>query len=100
MPITKKDIEYISGLARIDLNDQEKEKYTKELSVVLDFIDQLKKANTDKVDPFYQITGPTGIMRKDNNPHNVDRGKINSIMNQAPESEGNFFKVKAVLAKK
>ena len=100
MPITKKDIEYISNLARIDLSDQDKEKYTKELSAILGFIDQLKEVNTEKGEPLYQTTGLTDVVRKDSNPYDIDQGKINSIIDKAPESEGNFFKVKAVLAKK
>ena len=100
MPITEKEIEYVSGLARIDLNSKDKEKYTRELSAVLDFIDQLKKVNTDNIQPLYQTTGLTSITRKDDNPIGVDQGDINSIINQAPESEGNFFKVKSVLSKK
>lgn len=100
MALSKKDIEYVTGLARIELTEKEKEKYTKELSAVLDFVDQLKKADTDEVEPLYQTAGLADMMRKDANPYDIDQGKINSIINQAPESEGNFFKVKSVLTKK
>ncbi len=99
MRLSKKDIEYISGLARLKLNEKEKEKYTKELSAILDFIDQLNKADTDLIEPLYQTTGLINAVRKDENPHGAEQSKINQMMGQAPKVEGNFIKVKPVLNK-
>lgn len=98
IPLTKKDIEYVAGLARIELT--EKEKYTEELSAILGFVDQLNEVNVNGIEPLYQVTGMENIMRNDGESYKADESKINSIMKQAPETDGNFIKVKAVLSKK
>ena len=36
--ITKKEVEYIAKLARLGLSEAEKEKYSKELSGILDYM--------------------------------------------------------------
>jgi len=52
--LTKKDIEYIANLARIELSEKEKEKYTEELSAVLNFIDKLKETDTAKTEDHHK----------------------------------------------
>lgn len=100
MSLTKKDIEYVANLARLELADKEKKKYTEELSVILDFIDQLKEVDVSNIEPLYQTTGLENVMRADGEPYKADEAKTNLIIKQAPETEGNFVKVKAVLSKK
>lgn len=98
--LSKKNIEYVARLARIELTEKEKEKYTKELSAILDFVDQLGEVDTEKIEPLYQTTGLTNVMRKDQHPHGIEESKINEIIKQVPETDGNFVRVKAVLNKK
>ena len=48
MSLTKQQVEHIASLARLELTDQEKEKFTKELSSILDYFEQLKEVDTEK----------------------------------------------------
>ena len=98
--ISKKEIDYVADLARIKLTEKEKENYAEEISAILSFIDKLKNADTSSSEVLYQTTGLTGGTRKDDSGNGTDQSKINSIIDQAPEKEGNFFKVKAILEKK
>ena len=96
------DIKHIAKLARIKLTGKEEEKFGKELSSILDFIDQLNKADTSKIEPAYQITGLVNSFRSDE--HRKDF-KMNEDLNekligQAPHKENRFIKVKSVLNKK
>ncbi|MEK7579596.1 MAG: Asp-tRNA(Asn)/Glu-tRNA(Gln) amidotransferase subunit GatC [Patescibacteria group bacterium] len=99
MPVSKKDLEHIAELARLGLSEPEKEKYSKELSKILDYFDKLKEVDTPK-EP---LRGPTGyvqnIFRKDDWTHPVDPEKIKKIIGQAPEREDNFVKTKPILEK-
>lgn len=97
--ITEKEIEHIARLARLGLSEAEKEKYSKELSGILDYMDKLNKADTENVEPISQITGLENVFRKDENPHEVDAEKIKKIISQAPEREGNFVKTRPILKK-
>ncbi len=85
--ISKKQVEHIAKLARIELTEQEKEKFTKELSSVLDYVEQLKKVDTKKIKSIRQITGLENIMREDKK-------------NKSPKSKvqrGDYIKVPKIL---
>ncbi|NTU70009.1 Asp-tRNA(Asn)/Glu-tRNA(Gln) amidotransferase subunit GatC, partial [bacterium] len=62
--ISNKDVLYISKLARINLKESELDKYQKELSSILDFVSQLNKVNTDKIEPLSSVAGEVNITRE------------------------------------
>jgi len=99
MALSEKDIEHVANLARIELGNKEKKKYTEELSVILDFVNQLQELDTSNIEPLYQVTGLVNSTRKDGKPLFLDGSHIDEMISQAPESENNFIKVKAVLDK-
>ena len=49
--ITKKDIEHIAHLARIEVSEDEIVKFEKDLGGILKFIDQLKGVDTAGIEP-------------------------------------------------
>jgi aspartyl-tRNA(Asn)/glutamyl-tRNA(Gln) amidotransferase subunit C len=93
MKLSKKEVEYIATLARLELSDQEKEKYAEQLSAILDYVEQLNKLSTDKVEPIGHITGVENVMHKDEIKNKLDRE--NMLMN-APDKENGFIKVKSI----
>lgn len=97
--ITKKEVEHIAKLARLGLSEAEKEKYSKELNGILDYMEKLNEVNTENIELTAQVSGLTNIFRKDENPHEADVEKIKKIIGQAPEREGNFVKTKPILEK-
>lgn len=110
--ISLKDIGHIAKLARLDLSDKEKQKYSKELSEILDYMEKLNEVDTKNIEPTSQVTGLTNVFRKDERPteipgfarepspsQEVDVEKIKKIIGQAPEREGNFVKTKPILGK-
>lgn len=99
MSISKKDVEHIAKLARLGLSDKEKDKYSKELSEILDYMKKLSRVDTKSIEPTAQVTGLENIFRKDENPLEVDTEKVKKIIGQAPERENNFIKTKKILDK-
>lgn len=97
--ITKKEVEHVASLARLGLNEKEKEKLSRELSGILDYFEKLKEVDTKDIEPTAQVTGLTNIFRADDNPLQVDVEKIKKLIGQAPEREGNFVKTKPILEK-
>ena len=65
MQLSKEEIKYIANLARLELTEEELEKYGGQLSAVLDYIDQLKEVDTAGVEPTAQVTGMKNIFRED-----------------------------------
>ena len=98
---TDKEIKHIAELARIKLTEQESNKFQKELSSILDFIDQLNKAGTSQVEPAYQITGLVNSFRTDEHRKDFEMNEnLNEkLVGQAPHRQDRFIKVKSVLSK-
>jgi len=97
--LTNKEIKHIAQLARIKLTDKEEEKFSKELSSILDYIDQLNQVKIDGVEPLYQPSGMTDVLRKDEHIKDfvMDEELNEKLIGQAPYHENRFVKVKSVL---
>ncbi|AAC07874.1 Asp-tRNA(Asn)/Glu-tRNA(Gln) amidotransferase subunit GatC [Aquifex aeolicus] len=83
----------IAKLARLELKEEEIEVFQKQLSDILDFIDQLKELDTENVEPYIQEFEETP-MREDEPHPSLDREK--ALMN-APERKDGFFVVPRVV---
>lgn len=99
--LTDKEIEHVAQLARIELSEKEQEKFKKELSSVLDYVNQLNRVNTDGVTPLYQTTGLVNAFRSDESrgAFVMDEKLNERLIGQAPSKEERFIKVKTVLKK-
>lgn len=94
--LTKEEIQHIAGLARISLREEEIEKYQKDLSAVLDYFAELKKLDTEKIEPIGHITGMSDVFRSDRVEDFGSIGK-EDIMKNAPETKDGYVKVKSIL---
>ena len=99
--IDKKTIQDIAKLARIKLTEPEEEKMKKELSSIFGYIEQLNKVETEGVEPLYQTTGLINSMRPDEyrGDFEMDKKLNDRLIDQAPEKENRFVKVRSVLNK-
>lgn len=97
--LTEKEVEHIANLARIKLTEKEEDKFKKELSSILDYINKLNEVNTDNVKPLYQVTGLVNSMRVDENrgEFKMDRDLSEKLIGQAPQKENRFVRVRSVL---
>lgn len=59
------DVRHIAKLARLTLNDEEVERFAKELTSILAYIDTLQEVNTEGVEPTAQVTGLSNSLRED-----------------------------------
>ena len=92
--LTKKDVEHISKLSKLNLSKQEKDKFQDQLSSILDYVEQLNQVDTKGVEPTAQVTGLTNIFSKDE----LCRSEITKedIKKNAPKFENDAFKVPGV----
>ena len=93
--LKKEEIQHIADLAKLELTDKEIEKMGKDLSGVLDYIEQLKEVDTTNVEPTAQVTGSVNVLREDKVEDWNEQEKQNAL-NQAP-LEDDQIKVKRVL---
>ena len=88
--ITIKDVEHVAKLARLELTEVEKEKYTKQLGAILDYVQQMNEVDTSDVEPMSHAIPLTNVMREDEVVYENTREEL---MQNAPEKEYGFFKV-------
>jgi aspartyl-tRNA(Asn)/glutamyl-tRNA(Gln) amidotransferase subunit C len=91
--ITKSDVEHVATLARLELSNKEKEKFTEQLGAVLEYFEKLDKAETTDVKPIDQINNMENIVSEDEVGEKYEREEL---LKNAPEQENGFIKVKAV----
>ncbi len=92
--LTKEEVVKIASLARIELSDAEIEKFQKDLSSVLDYVEALKEVDTDGLDIVSSVTGLENVMREDKAILIEDQ---QDILANAPERKDNYYKVKSIL---
>ena len=101
MSITEKDVIYVADLANLELTAEERVRFAKELSSILEYIGRLNELDTSKVPPMAQISdrlsprGATGSAQREDVvqaclPHEA-------ALQNAPVSDGTFFKVPRVI---
>jgi aspartyl-tRNA(Asn)/glutamyl-tRNA(Gln) amidotransferase subunit C len=96
MSITKKEVEHVARLARLALSEEEKDKYTSQLGSILGYIEKLKELNTDGVEPTSHALPLSNVWREDV-LRPVPGASAASLLENAPDREGPFFKVKKVI---
>lgn len=94
MKITKKEVEHVARLARLELTDEEKERFTRELNSILTYIDKLNELKTDDVEPTSHVIPIVNVFREDEVRPSHLREKV---LANAPEEEEAFFKVPRIL---
>lgn len=65
MSLTTDQVRHIAKLCRLQIAEADAERFAKELSSIVQFIDQLSEVNTDAVEPLHQPTGLHDRMRED-----------------------------------
>jgi aspartyl-tRNA(Asn)/glutamyl-tRNA(Gln) amidotransferase subunit C len=63
--LTPDQVRHIAKLARLELSEEEVEKFSKELTSILQYVDMLKEVDTTGVEPTAQVTGKVNALRED-----------------------------------
>jgi aspartyl-tRNA(Asn)/glutamyl-tRNA(Gln) amidotransferase subunit C len=93
--LNNEEVKKIANLSRIEISEEEANKYSTELSAILDFVGKLNEADTENIEPIAHITGAKNVMREDR-VIEYGEGTKDSIINNFPEKKERFDKVKAV----
>ena len=88
------DIEKVAQLARLKLNQEEKETFEAQMSSILNYFEDLQEVDTKGVDPLVSPVDNINIYRKDesNKWDNVEKALENS-----QKVKGNLFQVPPVV---
>lgn len=96
--ITKEEVLRLAALARIDIPDTQVEKVRKDFDTILDYVGKINevgaKINADEISDLHIVRS---VLREDGDAH--ESGVYTeALLAAAPAREGNFVKVKKILA--
>ncbi len=93
--LSKDDVLRLARLARLQLSDEEVDKFQTEISSILGYVEQLQKLDLRDLEPTSQVTGLTNVMRSDTA---IDYGvSTKDLLKNAPATKDGHIKVKRIL---
>jgi aspartyl-tRNA(Asn)/glutamyl-tRNA(Gln) amidotransferase subunit C len=95
--ITKKEVEYVAKLAKLEFNEEEKEEFTSQLNSILDYLDYFKKLNeldTEKVEPTAYVISMPNLLNEDEVKPSLPQDEV--LANSKYVKKG-YFKVPKIM---
>lgn len=94
--VSRDEVLKIASLAKLNLTEEEVEKYTSQLNDILMYVDQLNELDTESVEPLSHVLELTNVTRSDVEKSSLSR---EDALKNAPESDGEYFIVPKVIDK-
>jgi len=94
MSIKKSEIAYISSLSKLKMEDIEIDNFTRQISDILEMIQQLEKINTDDIEPMAHPLNMNQRLRLD---VVTEENQRDLYQENAVEFEQGFYKVPKVI---
>lgn len=91
--LSKKSLEHLADLARIEIHAKEEEKLLKDLQNILNYFEELKELDTSGVKDASGGDRIKNVLRDDKERQNTDRGKGREAF---PQFRGNFLRLPPV----
>jgi aspartyl-tRNA(Asn)/glutamyl-tRNA(Gln) amidotransferase subunit C len=97
--VSIEDVERVAELAHLELAPEETPRMVHDLNAILDYVAELNELATEGVTPLAQVSeldgaGGASELRQDVHVPSLQRA---TVMPQAPETDGAFFKVPKVI---
>lgn len=96
MEITDELIDKLSSLSRLNFEGAEREGIKKDLARILSFVDQLKRVDTQNVEPLVHITAEVNQLRNDEPVQDITHAEA---LKNAPDKDSDYFRVPKILSK-
>jgi aspartyl-tRNA(Asn)/glutamyl-tRNA(Gln) amidotransferase subunit C len=97
MAVTIKEVEHIAKLAKLEFTDAEKEKFTHQLNQILEYVEQMNKLDTSRIEPLSHVIELSNVFRVDEVKQGVS---TEEALKNAPSKTEEFFKVPKVINEK
>ncbi|HHV37963.1 MAG TPA: Asp-tRNA(Asn)/Glu-tRNA(Gln) amidotransferase subunit GatC [Tepidimicrobium sp.] len=92
--ITKDEIRNMAELCKLNISEEEIERFMEDFSRILQYVDRLKVMDTDGVKPTYHIMSGTQPLRDDVVKDSMSR---EDVIKNAPEEQYGYFKLLKVM---
>ncbi len=94
MKIDKDSIKKIAHLARLEFDENSAEKMSKDMSQILDWVEQLNELDTTDIEPLTTMSSEVNVMREDKTGQHLDH---NAGLKNAPKHDSDYFRVPKVM---
>ncbi len=94
MKLSRDEVLHIALLARLGLSEAEVDKFSEQLSNILENFEILQKVDTNNVPPTAQSVPLQNVVRDDEAAASLPESEV---LANAPQKDGNYFRVRAVL---
>ena len=95
--ITSDDVRKVAKLCRLEIPDDDIEKYSNQLEGILEYIAQLERIDTMNVPPTTRAVEVVNVFREDTIVSSSSDIR-DKILDLAPQREGEFFRVPKILS--
>jgi len=92
--ISKKEVEHIAWLARIELSEEEKDLFSKQFDDILRFFEKIDEVDTERVPPTYHVLDLVNVYREDEVSPSLP---IEETLKSAPKRERRFLKAPRIV---
>ena len=94
MKLSREEVLHIAALARVGATEADVEKMREQLSNILEYFEALQKVDTGGVAPTAQSVALQNVIMSDEVRSSMSQ---EDVLANAPQREGDFFKIKIVL---
>jgi aspartyl-tRNA(Asn)/glutamyl-tRNA(Gln) amidotransferase subunit C len=94
MKLSLAEVEHIAALARLELSEEEKERYRAQLSEILEYAARLQALDTGGIPPTSSVLPPRSELRPDEPRPGLP---LEDLLANAPQTAGRQFRVPPVL---
>ncbi len=95
MKITKKEVKHVAHLARLNLSEDELQKMTEQLDIILSYVDKLNELDTTDVEPMTHAFSITNAFRDDRLKESLSQ---EDALSNGPEQNGESFIVPRIIS--
>jgi aspartyl-tRNA(Asn)/glutamyl-tRNA(Gln) amidotransferase subunit C len=94
MKIDSNSVKKIAHLARLEFNEEGTEKMKKDMTQILDWVEQLNEVETDGIEPLTTMSSEVNVLREDIVGEHLSREQG---LKNAPQRDSDYFRVPKVL---
>jgi aspartyl-tRNA(Asn)/glutamyl-tRNA(Gln) amidotransferase subunit C len=92
--LSKEQVEHVAWLARIELTEDEKEAFTKQLNEILDYFKKIDEIDTSNIEPTFHVLDLVNVLRDDKVEPSLPKEEA---LKNAPQREDSFIKAPKIL---
>jgi aspartyl-tRNA(Asn)/glutamyl-tRNA(Gln) amidotransferase subunit C len=94
MSVTKKDVDYVADLARLQLTEEETESLASDMNQILDYMTTLEEVDTSDVEPLKHVIDLEYRLRDDKAQEPISH---EDALKNAPDADSDYFRVPRVI---